>query len=63
MARKEQALRCSRPEPEVSLLQWHSTRRNRLGTPDEMSLERSMSRRNRLGTPDEMSLKRSMKRA
>jgi len=25
----------------VSLLQWHPTRRNRLGTPDGMSLERS----------------------
>jgi len=34
------------------------TRRNRLETPDEMSLKRSMSRRNRLETSDEMSLKR-----
>ena len=60
MARKEQALLCSRSEPEVSLLQWHPTRRNRRGTPDGMSLERSMSRRNRLGTPGGMSLERSM---
>ncbi len=37
--RTEQALLCSRHESEVSLLQWHLTRRNRLETSDEMSLK------------------------
>ncbi len=36
MTWKEQALLCSRHESEVSLLQWHLTRRNRLETPDEL---------------------------
>ena len=55
----EQALLCSRHESEMSLLQWHLARRNRLETSDEMSLKHSMSRRNRLETSDEMSLKHS----
>ena len=59
MTWKEQALLCSKSESEVSLLQWHLTRRNRLETSDEISLKHSMSRRNRLETFDEMSLKRS----
>ncbi len=36
MTWKEQVLLCSRHESEVSLLQWHSTRRNRLETSDEL---------------------------
>ena len=36
MTWKEQALLCSKSESEVSLLQWHSTRRNRLKTFDEL---------------------------
>ena len=38
MTWKEQALLCSRHESEVSLLQWHSTRRNRLETSDELEM-------------------------
>jgi hypothetical protein len=30
------ATECGKPEPEVSLLQWHPIRRNRLGTPGEL---------------------------
>ena len=38
-------IKCNRHESEVSLLQWHLTRRNRLETFDEMSLKHFMSRR------------------
>jgi len=39
------SIECDKSESEVSLLQWHSTRRNRLETFNEMSLKRFMSRR------------------
>ncbi len=42
MTWKEKVLWYSKSESEVSLLQWHSTRRNRLETSDEMSLKHSM---------------------